>query len=126
MYILKSHVQFFSMPRLQNQKRPFYGPFFGNLCSFSQLFLFFDFLLLSSIASCAGEGIHAAMHFLILPEIYPARSRGKTHFRRCMFCTTSGLVLPASSEETIPGNIFTKIYSREFFVEQGETNGILQ
>jgi hypothetical protein len=57
------------------------------------------------------------MHFRILPEIYPPRSRGKT---------LPSYVLPARSEETIPGNIFTKIYFREFFMEQGETNGILQ
>jgi hypothetical protein len=38
-----------------------------------------------------------------------------------------GYVLPARSEETIPGKyIFTKIFSREFFMEQGGTNGILQ
>jgi hypothetical protein len=30
-----------------------------------------------------------------------------------------GYVLPARSEETILGNIFTKIYSRGFFMEQG-------
>ena len=110
--ILNLYVQFFRMAQITHQKRPVCGPFSCNLCSFSQLFfILYDFLLLSSIASCAGEGIHAAMHFRILPEIYPARSRGGTHFRRCMFCTTSGLCTSGQKR----GNYSLKYIYRDIF-----------
>ncbi len=79
-------------PRLHTKSVLFVDHSLATFAPFLNFFfILYDFLLLSNIASCAGEGIHAAMLFLILPEIYPARSRGETHFRRCMFCTTSGL-----------------------------------
>jgi hypothetical protein len=75
------------------------------------LFILYDFLLLSNIASCAGEGIHATMHFRILPEIYPPRSRGETHFRRCMFCTTSGFCTSGQKR----GNYSRKYIYKDIF-----------